>query len=201
MEIEMTNKLEIAGVPALALRQFFADWDEPFRVVNLVHQLNLNDSNTVSVLDRLISDGYLQVEEGEGLIKTPKAKLLTRRTTLAPLTREEGYNVILSVLKRAGEINCRAETAHRITGAKVIGTFLTDSTDDIQFVEMEICIWPIADDNEGIQSGIEELAAEYAYNHGETRQLDGNNRQRSIDFIRNLLLFVYPHAVLRFTIE
>ena len=201
MEIDMTNKNEIAGVPALALRQFFSDCDEPFSVANLVSQLNLNSANTVAVLDSLILNGYVQVDEKRGLVKTTKAQLLTHRPALPTMTREEGCGVVLSVLKRVSEINASPETAHRVAGAKVIGKFLTDSADDVPFVEIEISIYPVASNVGGSQSGIEALAAEYAYARGEIQLVERNDRQRSIDYICKELLNVHPHAVLRFTVE
>ena len=201
MEIEMTNKNEIAGVPALALRQFFFSCDETFRVAHLAAALHLKGDQITSVLDALIVDGYVGIANDAGLDITSKAQLLIEQVGFRPITREASYNVVLNVLRRIDVVNSSAKTAHRISGAKVLTEVLNDEDDQVPFVEIEIGIRPIANDGGTIQKGLEQLAADYAYDNDVLHQSGGDNHHRSIDFIRNQLLNVDPHAVLRFTVE
>ena len=201
MKIEMTNKNEIAGVPALALRQFFCSCDETFSVAHLAAVLHVKEHQFISVLDALVTVGYVGIADNAALVKTSKAQLLIDQAGLPAITREASYNVVLNVLRRIDEVNSSAKTAHRVSGAKVLTEVLNDEDDQVPFVEIEISIRPIAKDGGTIQKGLEQLAADYTYDNDVQHQSRGDIHHRSIDFIRNQLLNVDTHAVLRFTVE
>ena len=78
---------------------------------------------------------------------------------------------------------------------------LNDEDDQVPFVEIEVSIRPIDKDGGTSQKGLEQLAADYAYDNGALHQSGSKNHQRSIDFIRNQLLNVDPHAILRLSVE
>jgi hypothetical protein len=200
MDNQIDNRTEIAGLPIAVLHQFFCNTFEPFSIATLVSKLQLIEGSAIAILDELIVNGYLTIDEGHGLRKASKALSLTRLTGFPGITLAAGYKVVSSVLKKVGWLTTRGDTAHVVSGVRVIGDLLTDAVDEVYFAEMEIRIAPRAGDADATQIQLEKSVAESAYEQGEIPLPDRNDRKRSIDYIRDQLLSVHPHAVLRFTV-
>lgn len=202
MKKSITNRDQIAGLPALSIRQFFIEQDEPLTVVGLRSALDLNSTMAVHVMDRLVNEGYLKISKlkdgAPGLIKTSHALRLVGATTSPPLSREEGYNVVFKLLEAVSKINVSPETAHRIGAVKIIGKMLIEAFDEVPFVEAEILVEPFVASNPQIQQALEKLSAGFAAKQGQPVTFGQNRDNWSTNMIKDRLHSVHDLLCLRF---
>lgn len=197
----MTNRDQIAGLPAFSVRQFLADCDEPIDVKSLQSWLLLDDKTALAAFQSLISEGYLKTDrmaDGPvGLVKTGKARRMIQAVSQPPLSREEGYNIVLNLLREIAAINVNPATAHHIESVKLVGQILTDDSDELPFVEAEILISPNAIAHPELQREWQKIAAEYAERSGHHFASEEDRDYWSMQMIKDRLYYVHGQLCLR----
>jgi hypothetical protein len=201
MKNVMTNRDQIAGLPAFSIRQFLSDCEEPIDVKSLQSWLLLDDKAALAVFQFLISDGYLKTDRladgTAGLVKTGKARRMIQVASQPSLSREEGYNIFLNLLREIAAINVNPATAHHIESVKLAGQILTDDSDELTFVEAEILISPHANAHPELQREWEKIAAEYAERSGHHFASEEDRDNWSMQLIKDRLYDVHDKLCLR----
>lgn len=203
LQMKLTNRDEIAGLPALSLAEFFRNHDTPIEAHDVGTWFNLNADEAQDAFRYLVNDGYLNLSKSRKdveLIKT-SAALAIERAALAPtLEVSDVHSIILKLLMAINEVNTSPATGHRVQGVTLIRGTIDGSPDPKSLVEATIELAPGSEDGP-IQSGIERLAYEYAMEKGLPRQFESDPHAASIWHIKNALWETHERLSLQFMIR
>lgn len=199
-ELALTNRDEIAGLPALSLAEFFRNYDTPIEAEDVATWFNLNADEAKDAFRYLVNDGYLDLSKSGKdveLIKT-RAALAIERSALAPtLEVSDVHSIILMLLMAISEVNTSPATGHRIQGVTIIRGAIDGSAAPKSLVEAVIEIVPTSYEL-SIQRGIDELAYEYTKAKGLPIAHGDDPHAASIWHIKNALWETHERASLRF---
>lgn len=196
----ISNKVQIAGLPALVIRQFFLECDDPITISNIQSWLNLDDRTALAVFQKLITDGYLETRASRrqlgSLVKTPKARDLVEAACLPPTTREDAYAILMKVLSEIERINGSNEVAHRIDTIMLKGPLIDRPTEVTPYLDMEISIVPLSSDPL-TQQNLEALAKEELERRGWQIVDVASQRNWSVRLIEARVLGISPYVCVR----
>jgi hypothetical protein len=202
LQINLTNRDEIAGLPALSVAEFLADDESAVSSEQLRSWFHLDDTEAGIAFRRLIDEGYLESRtDGSSAesTKTAQARAVVASVPTPTLTTTDCDNIVLTLLEAIREINTSPATAHRVGAAKIVGSTIERIGDLTSIVEAVIELRPVAR-IVSIQSEIEELALAYAVEHGDHAGAIHNAHAASIQFIHARLLDAHERLSLRFLI-
>lgn len=197
-----SNRDQIAGIPAMCIRQFFIECEEPIDAGDIQRSFMLNETVAYRVFERLLAEGHLEVDTSTDkdrlkAIKTLKATRLAATDTHLPLSRENARNVVLALFDEVGRINISPTTAHHITAVTITGEYLIGAIDELSFVEATIRIAPAAIDA-ALQAQISRLAASHAEENGQQFASEQERENWSVQTIKDRLYDLHPQLCLRF---
>jgi hypothetical protein len=202
LQMHLTNRDEIAGLPALSVVEFLADDESALSSEQLRSWFHLDDRAAGIAFRRLIDEGYLESRtdgSSEESTATAQARDVVASAPAPTLTTTDCDNIVLALLTAIREINTSPATAHRVGAAKFIGPHLERIGNLTSIVEAVIELRPLASIF-SIQSEIEELALEYAIKNGKQADAITDAHAASIQFIHNQLLDVHMRLSLRFVL-
>jgi hypothetical protein len=202
LQMNLTNRDEIAGLPALSVAEFLADDESALSCEDLRSWFHLDDREAGIAFRRLIEEGYLESRtdgSSEESTTTARARDVVASAPAPALTTTDCDNIVLALLTAIREINTSPATAHRVGAAKIIGSNIERIGDLTSIVEAVIELRPLAH-IVSIQSEIEELALEYAVKHSEHADGTNNAHAASIHLIHDQLLDAHERLSLRFVI-
>ncbi|MYM41943.1 hypothetical protein [Duganella qianjiadongensis] len=199
----LTNRDEIAGLPALSLAEFFRNYDTPIEAEDVGSWFNLNEDEEKDAFRHLVNNGYLGLSKSRKnveLIKT-SAAIAIERAALAPILEvSDVHSIILKLLMVINDVNTSPATGYRIQGMTIIRGAIDGSADPKSLVEAAIELAPTSYEL-SIQRGIDELAYEYAKAKGLPIPSVDEPQAASIWHIKNALWETHERASLRFVIR
>lgn len=200
MENKITSRDTIAGMPAFSIREFFARCEAPYSIDDFRAWLLVDEATAHSTANQLVKNGYLDLtaspDDLTNLTKTPKAIALAQSAPALPLSREEGYNIVLKLLKEIALINS-SSVAHRIESAVIFGGLLSTACDDISCIEVEINIMCNCVTNKVVQQRLQMLEAEQSGRQGYGFADDAARLRFSYEIIKSRLYAVHDLLSMR----
>lgn len=200
MHNQITNRDEIAGLPALSAAEFFAECEPPFTTAEVGVWFHLNDQETATAIQRLLSEGHIELSKNRTaieFIKTNKALAIEQFTPQSTLSISDYHNIVLTLLRATDEINSSPATAYRIRAVTLIGAAIDGSKRPKSLVEAIIELEPLTPDPK-LQTELEALSHEYAVTHAD---FDRSDEYTSIQFIKDRLLEAHERLSLRFVVK
>lgn len=196
----ITNHDQIAGMPALVVRQFLSECNGLIIAADVWAWLRLNSRTPSAVFEQLIREGYLEPRARQHnppeLFKTRKARDLVHAPGVTPLTLEEAHAVLSKLLSEIEQINGSPEIAHRVVSITLKGPMVTQPVETVPYLDVEILVSPFSS-APTVQRDAEALAKEMLESrYGHKVGVEGQ-QHLSTRLIENRLRGVDPHVCVR----
>lgn len=203
LQMKLTNRDEIAGLPALSVAEFFLQCETPIEAKEIGTWFHLDGKEKEEAFRRLVNEGYLDLSKNRldvEFIKTNAALEIERSAPDPALEISEVHSIVLMLLGTAIEVNSSPATAHRVRAATIIGGAIDGSLEPKALVEAVIELAPVSIEVT-IQRAIEGWAYEYAIAKGLPTRPGDDPQAASIRRIKDALLETHERVSLRFVIR
>lgn len=203
MQMNLTNRDEIAGLPALSLAEFFRQCEAPIEAEEIGTWFHLDGKEKEEAFRRLVNEGYLDLNKNRldvEFIKTNAALEIERSAPDPALEISDVHSIVLMLLGAVSEVNSSPATAHRVRATTIIGGAIDGSLEPKALVEAVIELAP-ASVEVTLQGAFERLAHEYATAKGLPIQRGDDPQAASVRRIKDALLETHERASLRFVIR
>ena len=133
----------LAGVRLIKVRGFLRLQEESFPAEAIGEQFNVSGGRKQEIEEALVRAGYVTPDENDNMryLVTPLGIQLCNARFISRISREKAEALLQSFLVRVISINERDELTHKVTGARVFGSYLTDKA-DLGDIDLAVAIKP-----------------------------------------------------------
>src|ERR1700730_11228333 len=118
---------QIAGHPAIAVRNMLRRFYSGFSKFHVVGRFNVSPHEADEVIKQLLDGGYVEFDErqdGADYYKpTGKGVKLIQASAVNKMPRAKAEQIVAQLMKRVGEINANAEYVYRVSTVIVFGSY------------------------------------------------------------------------------
>lgn len=203
LQMNLTNRDEIAGLPALSLAEFFLQSEAPIEAEEIGTWFHLDGKEKEEAFRRLVNEGYLDLSKNRlavEFIKTNAALAIEQSAPEPALEISDVHSIVLMLLWAIDEVNASPATAYRVTAMTLVGAAINRSKHPKSLVEAVVELEPFSY-NSQIQAQFEQLAHEHAIAHAESDRTGSDTHAISIQFIKDRLLEAHERLSLRFVVK